>query len=120
VDKTCSWEDKDGWKLLRKWHQSRCDISVNCGDMFSETHFAINKGLITHLDPSRIRICGEDGEDFELPLSEAINGRPHFKDVVSSEIMALHPGVTGKFPEMVRVSVGLETWNFVGPIEIEG
>ena len=120
MENNCSWEDMDGWKLLKKWHQSRCEITVNCGDMFSETHFAMNKGLIIHLDPSRIRIRGEDGEEFELPLSETVKGRPYFKDVVSSEIMALHPEVTRKFPEMVRVSVGLETWNFVGPIELEG
>jgi hypothetical protein len=118
MEKTCSWEDTVGWQLLKKWHQSRCDIAVNCGDMFSETHFSINKGLITQLDPSRIRIRGEAGDEFELPLSETPKGRPHFKDVVSSETMA--PIVTGKFPEMVRVSVGMETWGFVGPIEIEG
>ena len=120
VENSCSWEDRDGWKLLKKWHQSCCEIAVKCGDMFSETHFSMNKGLITQLDPSRIRIRGEDGNEFELPLSETIKGRPHFKDVVSSEIMAQHPEVTGKFPEMVRVSVGLETWFFLGPIELAG
>ena len=120
MEKNCSWEDMDGWKLLEKWHQSRCEIAVNCGDIFSETRFSMNKGLITHLDPSRIRIGGEDGREFELLLSETVSGRPHFKDVVSSETMAQFPDVARKFPEMVRVSVGLETWFFLGPIEIEG
>lgn len=120
MEKMCSWEDDFGWKLLKKWHQSCCEITVYCGDMLSETHFSMNKGLITHLDPSRIRIRGEDGEEFELPLSDTVKGRPHFRDVVSSEKMALYPEVTGTYSEMVRVLVGSETWCFAGPVEIEG
>ena len=112
----CSWEDEDGWRLLQKWFQSSCDISVNAGGMFSDKHFSMKRGLITHLDPTRIRLRGEDGREFEMAFSEM----PHFEDVVSTEIMASTPWVKGKFPEMLSLTVGWETWHCVGSIEIEG
>jgi len=76
----------------------------------------MKRGLITHLDPSRILLRGEDGCEFEIAFSET----PQFEDVVSAEIMASTPYVTKKFPEMLSMTVGWETWNFLGSIEIEG
>jgi hypothetical protein len=119
MEKNCSWEDEEGWILLQKWFHSSCDISVSSGDLLSDTHFAMNRGLITHLDPLRIRIRGEDGREWELPLSES-DEQPEFEDVVSARMMAETPEVTGKFPEMVTVVAKWERWRFVGPIELEG
>ena len=114
MEKTCSFEDEDGWKLLQKWFHSSCEISVAVGGMLSDRRFAIKRGLITHLDPSRIRIRGE-GQEHELVFSET----PSFDEVWSGEIAAAIPKVKGRFPETVKVSVWPEEWWFTGPIEIE-
>jgi hypothetical protein len=116
MQKTYSWEEEDGWKLLCKWFQSSCEISVSAGARPLETQFAMNKGLIIHLDPTRIRLRGEDGREFEMVFSEA----PVFEDEWTAKMAASLPEVRRTFPEMVTVSCGWETWRFVGPIEIEG
>jgi len=117
--KTCSWEDDEGWKLLQKWFHSSCEISISVGGIMSERRFAINRGLITHLDPSLIRIRG-DGEEHEIVLSEDRLKRPRFEDVWSGEIAAKIPQVKKRFPEMVTVDLEWETWRFVGPVQIAG
>ena len=116
MENTCSWENEYGWKLLRKWFQSSCEISVVAGGRPLETRFAMNKGLIIHLDPTRIRIRGEDGREFEMVFTEV----PLFEDEWTTEIAKSLPEVRGTFPEAVTVSCGWESWRFVGPIEIEG
>jgi len=115
MENTCSWENEDGWRLLQKWFQLSCEISVAAGGLLSDRRFVIKSGLITHLDPSLIRIRG-DGQEYELALSEI----PHFEDVWSGEIAAENPLVKSRFPETVKVSVWPEEWRFTGPIEIEG
>lgn len=114
---SCWWEDEDGWRLLKKWHHLSLEISVSAGGIGAPRRFTIKSGLITVLDPTRIRFRGRDGSEVEMELSES--EPPFFEDVVSAEIMAEHPEVKGVFPEMVSVSSGSETWRFVGPVELD-
>ena len=111
-----SWEDTDGGRLLKKWHQLSVEINAASVE-FSSKHFSMKRGLITHLDPNLIRLEGEDGQTAEMDLSKGV----HFDDVVSAEMIRGTPALTMPYPEQLRMSDGgWETWMLFGPIELEG
>lgn len=110
-----SWEDTDGGRLLKKWFQLSIEINVASVE-FSRNRFSMKRALITHLDPTLIRLQDEEGRTVEMDLSDGVS----FDDVVSAEMVRETPVLTRSYPEQLRLSSGWETWMFFGPTELEG